>query len=262
MIYLAFFIVTFSILLIAFYHLQYFMMFTPTYYRDEELGDEYEILSIVADDGVELEGVVYEPTTLYRKLPTIESTILFFAGRSHDSVGLIKKLSISFPHSRIITFNYRSYGKSAGRLSEKNLFLDADKIASLVQKNYGDFYLLGFSLGSSLASHVASKHKVLGLFLVGAFDSVTLLAKEKYGICLFWLLRYKFDNTSVVKRIDANTCMFVSRNDEITYLKNSRNLKSHVKNLTSYIELDDLTHKELLWDERVINEIKKVIANG
>ncbi len=262
MIYIAFLIVTTSVILIAFYHLQYFMMFSPTYYRDGELGDEYELLSIVTDDGVELEGVVYEPTTLYRKLPSIESTILFFAGRSQDSIGLINKLSLSFPHSRIITFNYRSYGKSGGTISEKNLFSDADKIASLVQKNYGDFYLLGFSLGSSLASHVASKHKTLGLFLVGAFDSVTLLAKEKYGICLSWVLRYEFDNISSVKQIDADTCMFVSRNDDTTYLKNSRNLKSHIKNLTFYIELDDISHKELLWDDKVINEIKKVIASG
>ncbi len=262
MIYIAFLIVTFSVLVIALYHLQYFMLFSPMYYRDEVLGEEYELLYITTDDGVELEGVVYEPKSLYRKLATIESTILFFAGRSHDSVGLIQKLSTSFPHSRIITFNYRSYGKSGGMINEKNLFSDADKIALLVQKNYGDFYLLGFSLGSSLASHVASKHKVLGVFLVGAFDSITLLAKEKYGVCLSWIMRYKFNNIEIVKSIDAETCMFVSKDDKVTYINNSRNLKKNVKNLTYYVELDDITHKELLWNSKVIDEIKRVIQNG
>ncbi|MEA3227568.1 MAG: alpha/beta fold hydrolase, partial [Campylobacterota bacterium] len=250
---------TLTILAIAFYQLQYFIMFSPTYHREEKLDEEFEELVVHTDDGVELEGIVYEPISLYRKLYSVDSTILFFAGRSHDSVGLIKKLSLSFPHTRIVTFNYRSYGRSEGKITEQNILNDADKIAKLVQKNYGDFYLLGFSLGSSVASHVASKNKVLGLFLIGAFDSVTLLAKEKYGVCLSWILRYNFNNIETFKRIDADTCMFVSKDDDITYIKNARNLKKHIKNLSYYIELEDVAHKELLWNNEVVSEINKII---
>lgn len=259
MIYIIFLLFTLTILTVAFYQIQYFLIFSPTYHREEKLGEEFEELIVEADDGTKLEGVVYEPVALYRKLSDIDSTILFFAGRGHDSVGLIKKLSQSFPHSRIVTFNYRSYGRSEGSVTEQNMLDDADKIAKLVQKNYGDFYTLGFSLGSSVATHVASKNETLGLFLIGAFDSITLLAKEKYGVCLSWILRYKFNNIEVLKRIDAQTCMFVSKDDNITYIKNARNLKKHVKNLTYYIELEDVTHQELLWNDEVIAEINKII---
>ena len=259
MIYIIFLTLTLTILAVTFYQIQYFMLFSPTYHRKDELGEEFEELIVKADDGVKLEGVVYEPISLYRKLYSVDSTILFFAGRGHDSVGLIKKLSMAFPHTRIVTFNYRSYGRSEGTITEQNILDDADKIAQLVQKNYGDFYILGFSLGSSVASHVASKQKSLGLFLIGAFDSITLLAKEKYGICLSWVLRYKFNNIEILKRIDAKTCMFVSKDDNITYIKNARNLKKHVKNLTYYVELEDVTHQELLWNDEVIREINKII---
>jgi pimeloyl-ACP methyl ester carboxylesterase len=238
------------------------MVFSPTYYREEDLDDDFELLSIISDDGVELEGVVYEPKALYRKLPDIDHTILFFAGRKHDSVGLIKKLSHSFPHTRIVTFNYRSYGRSGGKINEKNMLNDGLKIASIVQKNYGDFYILGFSIGSSVASFVASKLDVKGLFLVGAFDSITQLAREKYGVCLSWVLRYKFNNVEIVKEIDADTCMFVSESDEIAYLKNARNLKKHINNLTSYVELSDVKHDDLLWNDKVVSEIRKVIEDG
>jgi len=260
MIYFAFIFFTFVVLSVFFYQWQFFMVFSPTYYRGEELNDDFQLLSVATDDGVELEGVAYEPKDLYRKLPTIESTMLFFAGRSHDSVGLIKRLSLSFPHTRIITFNYRSYGKSGGVVSEKNILSDGLKIASLVQKNYGDFYVLGFSLGSIVASYVASKQKVKGLFLVGTFDSAALLAKEKYGVNVSWLLRYKLDNLKRVKHIDADTYVFVSKQDETTYLKNARNLKNGVKNLTHYVELEGLTHKELLWDENVVTKINEALA--
>jgi pimeloyl-ACP methyl ester carboxylesterase len=260
MLYLAFLFFTLLVLYIAFYQWQYFMVFSPVYYRGEELDEDFELLSITTDDGIELEGVVYEPKDLYRKLPTIDSSLLFFGGRSHDSVGLIKKLSHSFPHTRIITFNYRSYGKSGGVVSEKNILSDGLLIAKKVQENYGDFYLLGFSIGSLVASYIASKQKVQGLFLVGTFDSVALLAKERFGIGPAWLFRYKFDNTQHVQHIDANTYVFVSQNDETTFIQNARNLKNHVKNLVHYKELENLSHKELLWDEEVVKTINEVLC--
>jgi pimeloyl-ACP methyl ester carboxylesterase len=260
MLYLAFLFFTLIVLYIAFYQWQYFMVFSPVHYRGEELDEDFELLSITTEDGVELEGVVYEPKDLYRKLPTIESTLLFFGGRSHDSVGLIKKLATSFPHTRIITFNYRAYGKCGGVVSEKNILSDGLLIARKVQENYGDFYLLGFSIGSLVASYIASKQKVKELFLVGSFDSVALLAKERFGIGPAWLFRYELDNIKHVQHIDANTYLFVSKDDETTFIKNSRNLKNHVKNLVHYKELEKLTHKELLWDEEVVKTINEVLC--
>ena len=253
MLYILFLLFTLLILIFALYQLQYFMVFTPTYYREDALDERFQPLSITTDDGVELEGVVYEDVN-----PS--ATLLFFGGRSHDSVGLIKRLSETFPHARIITFNYRSYGKSGGSVNEKNILADGVKITQLVKKNYGDIYLLGFSIGSSVAAYAATKESVLGLFMVGSFDSIKSLAKERFGVKLSWLLRYKFDNTKFVENVDAKTYLFVSRDDETTYLQNSRNLKNHVKNLGLYEEYDHLTHKELLWDERVVAKMNEVLS--
>ncbi|MDQ7068636.1 MAG: hypothetical protein Q9M40_12035 [Sulfurimonas sp.] len=60
------------------------MVFTPTYKREEKLCDKCSLLSMTTDDGIELEGAMYEPETP-------KSTLLFFAGRSHDGVGIIKQ---------------------------------------------------------------------------------------------------------------------------------------------------------------------------
>lgn len=252
MIYVIFIFITLFILFIAFYEWQYHMVFIPTYYRDNDLGNSIEILSVISNDGAELEGVLFEPKFF-------KATMLFFSGRSQDSVGLIKRLSLAYPQTRIITFNYRSYGKSQGKINENNIYADALKVAQVVQKYYGDFYILGFSLGSVVGSYVASKMPVLGLFLVGSFDSMSNLVQNKYGVNLPWLLRYKFDNLSYVKMITSKTYMFCSKSDEITYIQNARNLKISVKNLVLYREYEDLSHKELLWDERTIKEINNVL---
>jgi len=252
MIYILFLFFTFMVLVIAFYQMQYYMFFTPTFYRSSELDERFEILSVKTDDGVELEGVVYEPVN-----PT--KTMIFFAGRSYDAVGVIEKLALAYPNIRIITFNYRSYGRSAGKINEQNIFSDSLLITQIIKKNYGDVYLAGFSLGSSIASYVASKEKVLAVFLIGAFDSVANITREKYGLGLSWILRYKFDNIEFVKNIDADTYLYVSKADEVTYIQNARKLKKNVKNLVYYKEFENLIHKELLCNEIIVKEINEVV---
>ena len=257
MIYLAFIILTLLILWLAFYKWQYFMVFTPTYHREGPLCEGCTLLSMRMQDGVELEGVLYEP-----ELP--RSTLLFFAGRSHDVVGVIKKLSLAYPSSRVVAFNYRSYGKSEGSVNEQNIKSDALHITKIVEKNYGEISLLGYSLGSSVAAFVASELEVKSLFLVGAFDSIASLAKSKFVdrgvfpyIDLSNIFRYKFRTGEYMKLVKAPSHLFVSADDEMTYISNARELRSKINNLTSYTELEGLSHKEILWDERVIQKINK-----
>jgi GTP-binding protein EngB required for normal cell division len=99
----------------------------------------------------------------------------------------------------------------------------------------------------------------MGLFLVGSFDSMAGLAKTKYGFIPHFVLRYKFNNIKLVRKIDVKTYIFASKADKITYIQNARVLKNHTKNLALYKELDGLNHKEILWDDTVINEINRVI---
>jgi len=260
MIYIAYLFLTVLILIFAFYQWQYYMVFSPIYYRDGDICEQCKMLSMISDDGTQLEGVIYEPLNA-------TNTILFFVGRSHDAVGFINKLSQAYPKTRIITFNYRSYGKSQGRANEKSLLSDALQIATFVEKNYGEFYLVGFSIGSNVAAYVASKMKVKALFLLGAFDSIASLAKSKFVdrsyfpmINLSKIFRYQFRTTDYVKEVDADTYLFVSKHDETTYIQNSRDLKENVKNLVYYKELEDLSHKELVCFDAVVQKIREVIG--
>jgi hypothetical protein len=252
MIYIAFIILTLLVLIFVFYQWQYFMIFSPTYYRKEPLCEFCSLLSMKTDDNVELEGVIYEP-----KDP--KNTLLVFVGRSHDAVGLINSLAQCYSNSRIVTFNYRAYGKSEGVASEKNFLEDGQKIAELVKKNYGEFYMLGFSIGTSVAAYAASKVEPKALFLLGAFDSIGSLATIKYGFDFSFLLRYKFNTEDFLQKVEAPTYLFVSKTDEIVYIQSARKLKEKISNLVDYEEFEDLAHKELLFDMRIVKKIKEVL---
>jgi alpha/beta superfamily hydrolase len=253
MIYLAFLFFTCVVLAFVMYQLQYFMLFTPVYYRKEGICHDCEYLSITTEDGVELEGVVYEPHNPY-------ATILFFGGRSDDSVARINTLAQLYPTLRIVTFNYRSYGRSGGVADEKHLLDDGLRVAKRVGKHYGSLYILGFSLGASIGAYVASKHATQGVFLVGAFDSIPSLVKHKYGFFIpHWFIRYRFDTASFVQHIKSEVCLFVSKDDTLTPIQNSRKLKEKITNLACYIELEGLSHKELLYNTQVVAAISRKV---
>ena len=254
-----FIIFTFVSIFIYFLFLrwQHSMIFSPVCYRESHLNEMCKLLSLETSDKVELEGVVYEPKV-------VKSTIIYFGGRSQDAVGLIEPLSKNFSDFRIVTFNYRSYGKSEGKVNEKNIFNDALEVTNLVKKEYGDFYLVGFSLGSSVAAFVGSQIKTSSIFLLGAFDSMASLALKKYFFTTLFnethlevLLKYSFRTKEHVQSIDELIHLFVSKNDQVTYIDNARNLKAHIPNLGLYIEYDDLDHKDILWDFRVIEKMKE-----
>jgi hypothetical protein len=71
--------------------------------------------------------------------------------------------------------------------------------------------------------------------------------------------RYKFNTIQYVQEIDDDIYLFVSKDDEVTYIENARNLKEHIKKLKFYQECSGLSHKELLWDEDVVSKINGVL---
>lgn len=253
MIYLIFTIVTLVILLIFLYQLQFFLVFDPKIHRREKLDARYTYLKIKAEDGTLLEGVTYSPQKF-------KHTIFYLGGRSQDCVALIHKLSYNFEDYRILTLNYRGYGNSKGMLDEKNIYADALYVAKKFQENYGEFSIVGFSLGSSVAAYVASKIKAEKLFLFGGFDSVLNIFKSRKSYIPAFMVKYIFDTALHVKNVDADTYLVSSRDDDVVPLKNAHNLKEKIKNLVEYKELSRYNHDEILFCDESVALVKRVLS--
>ncbi|MBU0632554.1 alpha/beta hydrolase [bacterium] len=252
MIYLIFTIITAVILLVFLYQLQSFLVFDPKIHRREKLDARYTYLEIQAEDGTLLEGMEYTPQNF-------KHTIFYLGGRSQDCVALIHKLSYNFEDYRILTFNYRGYGNSKGVLDEKNIFADALHVAKKFQAHYGEFSIVGFSLGSSVAAYVASKIKVEKLFLLGGFDSVANIFKSRNPLIPAFMVKYTFDTALHVSAVDAKTYLVSSADDDVVPLENAHNLKSKIKNLAEYKELSRYNHDEILFCDESVSLVKRVL---
>lgn len=247
MIYLFYLFVTIVILLFVYFRWQYATLFHPRLYREDAFDEHFRFLRITTDDGIRLEGCIYEPDRY-------ERTLLYFGGRGQDSVGLLPKLSTCYTDLRIVTFNYRGYGKSEGKADEKSMMGDALLVYEKVHKHFGDIEVMGYSLGCAPASFVAAGKELKKLYLIAPFSSLKTLVKDVYGVA-FPLLRYSFDICKYLKNTRCEVKLFISKDDNFVPYKNAKRLKSCIKKYDEFVELEGLNHVELLCERRVYDSI-------
>ena len=99
----------------------------------------------------------------------------------------------------VLLVDYRGYGWSEGRPSEKGLYLDGAAAYGFAADQLGgarNVVLFGSSLGAAVATHVASRSEVGCLVLEAPFTSLDEIAAAVYPFLpsfLFRRLRGKLD---------------------------------------------------------------------
>ena len=84
--------------------------------------------------------------------------------------------------------------------------------------------MIGRSLGSGVATYIASRNKISQLVLITPFDSIKNIAQNTLPfIPMVWLLKHQYDSISRVKDINAETLILVAELDQvIPYLHTQR----------------------------------------
>lgn len=130
-------------------------------------------------------------------------------------------LGITSAGSSLLMIDYRGYGKSAGRPSERGLYADADAAyAHLIRAGYraGQIILHGESLGTAVAVDLASRRPCAALVLEAPFTSGKDVARTVFpliGPALTWA----FDSRNKIGRIHAPTLFIHGDRDEIIPLR-------------------------------------------
>jgi uncharacterized protein len=140
--------------------------------------------------------------------------VMYFGGNAEEVSWMLDDAVRRAPGTGWLLVDYRGYGSSGGKPSEKALVADALRWYDRFPENRR--YLFGRSLGSGVAVQLAAQRPVAGVILVAPFDSLVEVGKHHYPVLpVGLLLRHRFDSASVAPKIMAPLLCIVAARDEI-----------------------------------------------
>jgi len=181
--------------------------------------------------------------------------VLYFSGNANNVLEFLDKIAPKIKNYNFIGFNYPGYAKSSGKPTEKIILNCADEIF----RKYKPDFIIGRSLGSAVASYLASKHKFKGLLLITPFDSIEHIAKIDYPyLPVKWLLKYKFKEAEFIKKSSIPVSIIAIKNDDLIPNECLENLIKNIHNLKKIFWLENIKHGEIY----NYPKIDKIIKQG
>lgn len=221
---LLFALAAFVLLHALLYFRQEQMIFYPQPLREEVRAavhralPDAEELSLPTPDGHRLRGW-FVPNRAGAATARPMPALIYFGGNAEEvsarAMEAAELRGISF-----VLFDYRGYGLSTGEPGERALFDDAlliyDHVARLPQVDRTHIIVMGRSLGSGVATWLASRRAVAAVVLVTPYDSMAAVAHIHYPF-LFTdlLLRHRFDSAARARAIDAPMLALIAERDTV-----------------------------------------------
>ncbi len=215
------------------------------------MSDAISPLSLHVADGAVLEGVLKKDEEPNAPL------ILYFGGNGDDAT----HFAVQSPQGYdMIAFNYRGYVGSTGKPSEEALFHDALKIYDHYAKGRKVF-VIGRSLGTCVATFLASKRVVDGLILITPYDSILSLAQRKYPLFpVAVLLNHPFETTRYMPFVSAPIGIIEVENDGMIPRYHLEKLLEAMPCEPMHVVLTQTTHQKVLDDPNFTPQLQILLG--
>lgn len=190
-----------------------------------------ERLEFATPDGNRLHGVRIPPT---RKTSGDRLVVIGFGGNAWHADSDAVYLHELFSEAEIVVFHHRGYKPSTGQPSAKTLLADAPIIHDQVLSVVGPARIVavGFSIGSGVAAHLASRRTLAGLILVTPFDSLEAVASDAYPwIPVGLLLRHRMPTVDFVRGLPTPTAIIAAERDTVVPSRRTDALRHGIANL-------------------------------
>jgi hypothetical protein len=163
--------------------------------------------------------------------------------------------------------NYRGYGDSEGKPSQQNICRDAlyilDTLAAREQIPLNHIVLMGRSLGSGVAVHVAAHRAVRGVILVTPFDSLLNVARRHYPILpVRFLLKHPFDSAALAPDIRIPALVLIGRQDTIIPNQNAIRLSELWGGPVDTVMIEGVGHNDIQLGHRYWESINSFLSTG
>lgn len=161
----------------------------------------------------------------------------------------------------IMIVDYRGYGKTEGSpVNDQQMLDDVNKAYQYLKENYDEnqIYIIGYSLGTGMASYLAKTNMPAHLILVAPFTSLTAI-KDKY-LWMFpdFLLKYQLDNGQHLKDLAIPTTILHGTDDTVVDYSFSNEL-TEINNKINLITSKGQSHRGIIFDPLLSRALDSII---
>lgn len=171
---------------------------------------QFEEKPIQMPDGVKI-------MTWYAKGEKDKPAILFFHGNRGQ-------IATSAPHLMrylmngytVIIPEYRGYASTGGKFTQKSVYRDAVQAYDYLKKQgHNRIFVFGFSMGTSVATFVASQKRPAGLILAAPFYSLKKLVSEKQYPFAELILKNEMPTNHYIRKFHNPTLIIHGEEDTL-----------------------------------------------
>jgi uncharacterized protein len=209
-----------------------------------DLGLQARDMFVTSGDDVLIHSWFFEP-------PDDDSPVLLFC---HGNAGNISHRLDNVRHLLrhglgVMLFDYRGYGRSTGRPSEKGVYQDGRAVYEQLVEELGispeRIVPFGRSLGAAVAMEVALHHPVRCVILESAFTSTRGMARQMGPFALLSpVLPVNYDNLNKVRRLEVPKLIIHGRADEIVPFRMGETLFRAAPEPKAFLALDGAGHND------------------
>jgi fermentation-respiration switch protein FrsA (DUF1100 family) len=221
-------------------------IFFPQTYWDftpDEYGLDHQDIWITTSDGVRIHGWLI-PSEANRAL------FLFYHGNagniSHrlDNVKRLHELGLT-----VLIVDYRGYGKSEGKITEKGMYLDAEaahaKATEIAEEAGIKLVVFGRSLGGIAAVHACAGRHCAGLILESTFTNLGDMARAFFPVPFIATgLEHRFNALGEIGRVKAPILFFHGDRDELVSYEFGKALYEGAPEPKEFVTLTGAGHND------------------
>ncbi|WP_223815950.1 alpha/beta hydrolase [Adhaeribacter rhizoryzae] len=144
--------------------------------------------------------------------------------------------------------DYRSFGKSTGKLSPDNLYQDAQLTYDYLRQSFSEeqIIIFGRSIGTGVATKLASDNKPKQLLLETPFYNFADVAKTHYPyLPVSALLKYTFRSDKWIKKVSCQVYIFHGTADEVVPFSSGKKLAQLLNNSNNLVVIKGGGHNNL-----------------
>ncbi len=232
-------------LIVVAYFIQEKFIFKP-----EKLHKDFEYkydapfreLNFEVEKGVTINGLHF-----YVTAP--KGLILYFHGNTRSIKGWAKYATDFYRYQYdVVLVDYRGFGKSTGKRSEKEMLSDMQFVYETLAKQYPEQHLIvyGRSMGSGFASKIASDNKPRYLILDAPYFSFKKVAERFMPMLPHRLtLRFQLRTDKWIGQVSCHTYILHGTKDWLIPLKHSEQLQAINPRMITLIRIVGGRHNNL-----------------